>query len=347
MFESTKRTELSSLGEFGLIKHLTAHFEIKNPSSILGIGDDAAIIQHKGKQTLITQDLLIEGVHFDLTYMPLKHLGYKAAIVNFSDIVAMNGLPAQMLVGIGVSNRFSVEALEEVYAGIRVACEKYKVDLVGGDTVSTNKGMHLSVTALGAARKDKIVLRSGAKPGDLVFVSGDLGAAYMGLLVLEREKKTFMANPRHQPDLAGYDYIVGRQLRPEARLDILELLKKKKVFPTAMIDISDGLASELKHICVASNTGCNVYEDKIPIDPVTVTTAEEFSLNPLTAALNGGEDYELLFTVKAEDYDKLKGETAVHVIGHITDSASGLNLINGIGEQIPLKSQGWDAFKES
>ncbi len=346
MFEKTERTELSSLGEFGLIKHLTEQFELRNPSSILGIGDDAAIIQHKGSQTLVTQDLLIEGVHFDLTYMPLKHLGYKAAIVNFSDLIAMNAQPTQILVGIGVSNRFSVEALEEIYAGIKLACEQYNVDLIGGDTVSTTKGIHLSITAIGAARKDKAILRSGAKNGDLIFVSGDLGAAYMGLLVLEREKKTFMANPRHQPDLAGYDYIVGRQLRPEARQDILQLLKKKKVTPTSMIDISDGLASELKHICVASDTGCNIYEDKIPIDPVTVTTAEEFSINPVTAALNGGEDYELLFTIKQEDYDKLKGETAVRVIGHITDSASGLNLINGIGEQIPLKAQGWDAFEE-
>ncbi len=346
MFEKTERTELSSLGEFGLIKHLTEQFELRNPSSILGIGDDAAIIQHKGSQTLVTQDLLIEGVHFDLTYMPLKHLGYKAAIVNFSDLIAMNAQPTQILVGIGVSNRFSVEALEEIYAGIKLACEQYNVDLIGGDTVSTTKGIHLSITAIGAARKDKAILRSGAKNGDLIFVSGDLGAAYMGLLVLEREKKTFMANPRHQPDLAGYDYIVGRQLRPEARQDILQLLKKKKVTPTSMIDISDGLASELKHICVASDMGCNIYEDKIPIDPVTVTTAEEFSINPVTAALNGGEDYELLFTIKQEDYDKLKGETAVRVIGHITDSASGLNLINGIGEQIPLKAQGWDAFEE-
>jgi len=344
MFENTKRTEISELGEFGLIKHLTENISLQNASSILGIGDDAAIFQHKGNQSLITKDLLVEGVHFDLTYVPLKHLGYKAAMVNFSDIVAMQGKPEQMLVGMGVSNRFSVEAIEEIFQGFNYACTKMKVDLIGGDTVSSQKGLILSITALGSIKKDKSVLRSTAQAGDLIFVSGDLGAAYMGLLVLEREKKTFISNPKHQPDLAGYDYIIGRQLKPEARIDIIELLKKKKVKPTSMIDISDGLASELKHICTSSNKACSIYEDKIPIDPVTVTAAEEFRINPVTAALNGGEDYELLFTISPNDFEKLKDEKSVHVIGHITENGNVMSLINNLGEQIPLEAQGWDAF---
>jgi thiamine-monophosphate kinase len=256
----------------------------------------------------------------------------------------MNGDPQQLLVGMGISNRFSVEALEEIFEGFQYACQKMNVDLVGGDTVSSQKGLLLSITALGAVKKNKSILRSTAKTGDLIFVSGDLGAAYMGLLVLEREKKTFVANPKHQPDLAGYDYVIGRQLKPEARLDVIQMLKKKKVTPTSMIDISDGLASELKHICTSSAKACNIYEDKIPIDPVTVTTAEEFRLNPVTAALNGGEDYELLFTIDPKDYDKIKDEKSIHVIGHITENGNQMNLINNIGEQIPIKAQGWDAF---
>jgi thiamine-monophosphate kinase len=343
MFENTKRTELSELGEFGLIKHLTSKFNLQNKSSVLGIGDDADILKHTG-QTLVTQDLLLEGIHFDLTYAPLKHLGYKAAIVNFSDVIAMNGKPEQMIIGLGASNRFSVEALEELYEGFQIACQKYKVDLVGGDTVSSQKGLVLSITALGSIKKDKAILRSGAKAGDLIFVSGDLGAAYMGLIVLEREKQTFIANPKHQPDLQKYDYVVERQLKPEARIDILNILKKKGIEPTSMIDISDGLASELKHLCTSSKKGCNIYEDKIPIDPVTINTAEEFNISPLTAALNGGEDYELLFTISQEDFEKLKEEESIHVIGHVTESESEMNLISNKGEQISLQAQGWNAF---
>ncbi|MCD4790245.1 MAG: thiamine-phosphate kinase [Bacteroidales bacterium] len=339
-----QRTELSELGEFALIDLLTKNIKLKHKSSVKGVGDDAAVISYGNKQTLVTTDLLIEGVHFDLTYVPLKHLGYKAAVVNFSDIIAMNGIPRQLIIGIGVSNRFSVEALEEFYSGIRLACENYNVDIVGGDTVSSVSGLFISVTVIGEAKKDDIVYRNTAKKGDLIFVSGDLGAAYMGLLLLEREKQTFKADPNMQPDLEGYDYILGRQLKPEVRTDILKLLKGIEVKPTSMIDISDGLASEILHICKDSKLGCNIYEEKIPIDVTTATMAQEFEIDPTTAALNGGEDYELLFTIKQDDYDKIKDIMGISVIGNLTEKNEGVNLISRSGTSVPITAQGWDAF---
>jgi thiamine-monophosphate kinase len=342
--EKLQRTELAELGEFGLIKHLTKNIELKNKSSIVGVGDDAAVLDYQDKQTLVTKDLLLEGVHFDLTYMPLKHLGYKAAVVNFSDIVAMNGTPKQMVVGIGASNRFSVEALEEIYNGLLLACKAYNVDIIGGDTVSSAGGLVISITVLGEADKEKIVYRNTASMGDLIFTSGDLGAAYMGLMLLEREKQAFKGDPNMQPDLEGYDYILGRQLKPEARGDILNLLKGVGVKPTSMIDISDGLASELMHLCTGSELGCSIYEDKIPIDVTTVSLAKEFNIDPTTCALNGGEDYELLFTVKQEDFEKLKDLKGISVIGHMTDKSEGYNLITRDSTQVPITAQGWDAF---
>ena len=340
----TQRTELSELGEFGLIDLLTKHVELKQSSTTKGVGDDCAVINHGNKETLLTKDLLIEGVHFDLTYMPLKHLGYKAAVVNISDIVAMNGTPTQLLIGIGASNRVSVEAMEEIYKGIYLACEKYNVDLIGGDTTSSNSGLFISVTAIGEAAKSNIVYRSTAKKGDLVCVSGDLGAAYMGLLLLEREKQAFKADPNMQPELDGHDYILGRQLKPEARVDILDKLKEAKVMPTSMIDISDGLASELLHICTQSGLGGSLYEDKIPIDVTTDMIAKEFELVPTTCALSGGEDYELLFTISQDDYDKVKELADIAVIGHMTDKSEGVNLITRDGKLLPITAQGWDAF---
>ncbi|OQX81100.1 MAG: thiamine-phosphate kinase [Bacteroidetes bacterium 4484_249] len=342
--EKQKRTELSDLGEFGLIDRLTKNIKLKHKSSVKGVGDDAAVISYKDKQTLITTDLLIEGVHFDLTFAPLKHLGYKAAVVNISDIVAMNGTPRQLIVGIGVSNRFSVEAIDEIYKGIYLACENYNVDIVGGDTVSSVSGLFISITAVGEADKDEIVYRDTANAGDLVFVSGDLGAAYMGLMILEREKKAFVADSNLQPDLDGHDYILGRQLKPEARTDVLKLLKGVGVKPTAMIDISDGLASEILHICKDSSVGCSIYDEKIPIDFTTVSVAEEFNIDPTTCALNGGEDYELLFTVAQSDYEKLKEIKGISVVGHITDKSEGVNLISRSGSLVPITAQGWDAF---
>ena len=338
------RTELSTLGEFGLIDYLTSSIQLKNPSSIKGVGDDAAVLSYPDKQILVTTDLLIEGIHFDLTYVPLKHLGYKTAVVNFSDIVAMNGSPKQLLVGIGASNRFSVEALEEIYKGIYLACRTYKVDLVGGDTVSSPSGLFLSATAIGEAKAEEVVYRNTAKKGDLVFVSGDLGAAYMGLMLLEREKQAFKADPKMQPDLEGNDYVLERQLKPEARTDVLKLLKGVGVKPTSMIDISDGLASEMLHICIKSGMGCNLYEDKIPIDMATVTVAREFGIDPTTCVLNGGEDYELLFTVAQSDYEKVKGIQGISVIGHMTEKNEGYNLISKSGAVVPITAQGWDAF---
>jgi thiamine-monophosphate kinase len=340
----TKRTELSEVGEFGLIDILTKHIKLSQSTTMKGVGDDCAIIDHGTKQTLVTKDLLIENVHFDLTYMPLKHLGYKAAIVNISDIIAMNGKPTQLLVGIGASNRISVEAMEEIYKGIYLACEKYKVDIVGGDTVSSQSGLVISITAIGEALKKQIVYRNTAKKGDLICVSGNLGAAYMGLLVLEREKQAFKVDPNMQPDLAGHDYILERQLKPEARIDILEKLQEAKVKPTAMIDISDGLASEVLHICTQSKMGGNIYEDKIPIDTTTDIVSREFNIDPTTAALNGGEDYELLFTISQEDYDKVKDLDDISVIGHITEESAGVNLFTRDGTQVPINAQGWDAF---
>jgi thiamine-monophosphate kinase len=345
--DKVKRTELSEIGEFGLIDLLTENIKIQNKSTIKGVGDDTAVLSYKENEVLVTKDLLIEGVHFDLTFSPLKHLGYKAAVVNISDIVAMNGIPRQLVVGLGISNRFSAEAIEELYKGIYLACENYKVDLVGGDTVSSMSGLVISVTAIGEAKKEDIVYRDTAKKGDLVCVSGDLGSAYMGLMILEREKQAFKADPNMQPDLDGHDYILGRQLKPEARTDILKLLKGVGVKPTAMIDISDGLASEILHICTKPNLGCTIYEDKLPIDYTTVNMANELNIDPTTCALNGGEDYELLFTIAQSDYDKVKDIQGISVIGHIMDASEGVNLISRSGTQVPITAQGWDAFLKS
>lgn len=347
MLENTGRTELTSLGEFGLINHLTEHVEIYHPSSSLkGIGDDAAVIKYDNdKSTLVSTDMLVEGVHFDLTYAPLKHLGYKAIIVNLSDICAMNGVPKQVTVSIAVSNRFSVEAVEELYAGMLFACKKYQVDLVGGDTTSSTSGLIISITAIGEARKEDIVYRNGAQEKDLLCVSGDLGGAYMGLQILEREKFVFKDNPQLQPDLVGNDYILERQLKPEARVDIIELFKNLKLKPTAMIDVSDGLASELMHICTQSGVGCELYEDKIPLDPQTFDRAREFSLDPTVCALSGGEDYELLFTIPMSEYEKIKNIPDFTIIGHITPKASGLNLVAKAGTSHPITAQGWNSFK--
>lgn len=345
--KNLKRTELSELGEFPLIERLTNDIVCSNENTAKGIGDDAAILRSGDKGLIVTKDLLIEDVHFDLSYMPLKHLGYKAAVVNFSDVAAMNGLPKQMLAGIGVSNRFSVEALEEIYEGMKLACKLYGVDLIGGDTVSSRSGLVISVTAIGEAPMKNIVYRSGAMENDLLAVTGDLGAAYAGLLMLEREKQVFLSNPDMQPDLEGHDYIIGRQLKPEARTDVVRLLAEKEILPSSMIDISDGLASEIIHICKSSGVGCNLYEDKIPIDPTTISTAHEFGISPTTFALNGGEDYELLFTIRQSDYEKLKEIQGITVIGHMTAGSEGMNLITTGGSQISLTAQGWDAFLKS
>lgn len=342
--EKPGRTELSELGEFGLIKHLTENIILKNESSVKGVGDDAAVINYKNKYAVVTTDMLLEGIHFDLAYMPLRHLGYKTVIVNLSDIYAMNATPKQITISLGISNRFSVEAVEELYKGIYVACEKYGVDLIGGDTSSSLSGLVISVTAIGEAEKEDIVYRSGAKENDLLCVSGDLGGAYMGLQLLEREKKIFKENPNIQPDLSGNDYILERQLKPEARKDIPEILKALNVLPTSMIDISDGLASEVLHICNQSDVGCTVYEEKIPIDPTTYNKAREFNLDPTVCALSGGEDYELLFTIDLKDYDKIKGNPDISVIGHISNKSAGKNLITKSGTQHPITAQGWNAF---
>lgn len=344
MFENTSRNELSALGEFGLIDHITKHFEINHSSTIKGVGDDAAILEFADEQTVISTDLLLEGIHFDLSYVPLKHLGYKSIIVNLSDIYAMNATPSQVLVSIGISNRFSLEAIEELYQGMLIACKRYNIDLVGGDTSSSKQGLVISVTAIGHSKKENIVKRDNAKVNDLLCVSGDLGAAYMGLQILEREKNVFLSNQNLQPDLEGYDYIVERQLKPEARKDIVDLLATLKIVPNAMMDISDGLASEILHICKASNVGCNLYEEKIPIDPLTYDTAREFSIDPTVCALSGGEDYELLFTIKQSDYDKIKNNSDVSVIGHITQASEGAQLISKGGNQHKLVAQGWNAF---
>jgi thiamine-monophosphate kinase len=339
------RTEISSLGEFGLIKHLTKDFEKKNSSTVLGVGDDAAIMDYKEKQVLVTTDLLLEGIHFDLVYVPLMHLGYKSAVVNFSDIYAMNGFPKQITVSLGVSKRFSVEDIEELYAGIKLACDKYGVDLVGGDTSASATGLTISITCIGEGEKGKISQRSGAKNTDLICVSGDLGAAYMGLLLLEREKKVFSGDESAQPDFAGKEYLIERQLKPEARKDIVESLARINVVPTSMMDISDGLSSELLHICKQSKVGCRVYEDRIPIDYQTAVMAEEFNMNLTTAALNGGEDYELLFTVPLEMNDVFQNLPGIKVIGHITDESLGSCIITRDGQEIELKAQGWNSLK--
>ena len=342
-----ERTELSELGEFGLIDMLTKNIKIQNKSTVKGVGDDAAVLSYSKSEILVTKDLLLEGVHFDMTFTPLKHLGYKAAVVNISDIVAMNGIPRQLVVGIGASNRFSAEALEELYEGIYLACENYKVDVIGGDTVSSMSGLVISITAIGEAKKEDIVYRDTAKVGDLVCVSGDLGAAYMGLMILEREKQAFKADPNMQPDLDGHDYILGRQLKPEARNDVLKLLKGAGVKPTAMIDVSDGLASEILHICTKPNLGCNIYEDKLPIDYATTAIANEFEMDPTICALSGGEDYELLFTINQSDFEKVKDLKEISIIGHITDASAGVNLVSRSGTQVPITAQGWDAFLKS
>lgn len=339
-----QRTPLSELGEFGLIERLTADLVPVQPSTVLGVGDDAAVLRPDAeKDLLVSTDLLVEGVHFDLAYVPLQHLGYKAAVVNFSDMYAMGGTPTQLTVGLAVSSRFPVEALDEVYAGLRRACAQYGVDLVGGDTTSSPSGLTLAVTVLGQVAQGGAVRRSGAQATDLIVVSGDLGGAYMGLQVLEREKVTYLANPNLQPDLSEYQYPIERQLKPEARKDIVELLKDLDVTPTSMMDVSDGLSSELLHLTKASGLGCVVFEDKLPIDPAVLRTCEEFGIHPVTAVMNGGEDYELVFTVSLSDYDKIKGNPSMTPIGHMTASA-GAYLVNQGGEHVPLSAQGWKAF---
>lgn len=340
------RTELSEIGEFGLIDLLASKVKILNDSTVQGIGDDAAVIDNTHALTLVSTDILVENIHFDLTYTPLKHLGYKAAVVNFSDIYAMNGIPKQIAVGIAISNRFSVEAVSEIYEGILLACKNYHVDLAGGDTSSSPAGLFISITVVGEAATEEIVYRKGADDNDLICVSGDLGAAYTGLLILEREKKVFQVNPSFQPDFAGNEYIIERQLKPEARKDIIDLLKKEKIRPTAMIDISDGLASEILHICKQSGRGCKIFDEKLPIDQQTMSAALDFEIDPSTCALNGGEDYELLFTVNLKDFDKINKIEDIHVIGHITPEAEGTSLITRRNEQIPLTAQGWDGFKQ-
>jgi thiamine-monophosphate kinase len=341
-FDNTARTELSELGEFGLIKHLTQYVELNQESTVKGIGDDAAVLDYGNSKTVISTDMLVEGVHFDLTYMPLKHLGYKSVVVNLSDIFAMNAQPRQILVSMAISSRFSLEAVEELYAGMLMACKKYNIDLVGGDTTSSLSGLVLSITAIGTANEEDLVYRNGAKESNLLCVSGDLGGAYMGLQILEREKAVYKDNPKIQPDLEGKDYILQRQLRPEARQDVIEMLKGINVKPTAMIDISDGLSSEILHLCNQSNVGVELYEEKIPIDPLTYDTAREFNLDPTLCALSGGEDYELLFTVDIADYDKIKNSLDISIIGHITNRQKGCLMVSKSGTVHELKAQGWN-----
>jgi thiamine-monophosphate kinase len=341
--KNDKKTDLEALGEFGLIDHLTKNFTPRHPSTKKGVGDDGAVL-HLKNRTVISTDFLIEGVHFDLSYMPLKHLGYKSVIVNLSDIYAMNAKATQILVSVAVSNRFPLEALEELYQGIDLATKKYEVDLIGGDTSSSKTGMLISITALGEAKAEEITYRDGARPNDLLVVSGDLGAAYMGLQVLEREKEVFKVNPHNQPDLEPYAYIVERQLKPEARKDIIELLKKLEVLPTSMIDISDGLSSEILHVCRQSHVGCNLFEDKIPLDPTVISACEEFKLDSTLVALSGGEDYELLFTIDQKDFPKIKGNPHLTVIGHMTEAGEGAHLVTRGDSKIPLTAQGWNSF---
>lgn len=344
--KNQERTALSDLGEFALIDHLTKNFKMHQTTTIKGVGDDAAVLDFKNEQVVVTTDLLVEGVHFDLSYMPLKHLGYKAVMVNLSDVYAMNATPTQITVSIAVSNRFPLEALEELYAGIETATNIYNVDLVGGDTTSSTTGLLISVTAIGTVKKENVVYRSGAQPNDLFVVSGDLGGAYMGLQVLEREKEVFKVNPNSQPDLEPYTYIIERQLKPEARKDIIKLLSDLGVKPTAMIDISDGLSSEIIHICTQSNVGCDLYEDKIPLDPTVIAACEEFNIDSTTIALNGGEDYELLFTIAQEDYPKIKANPNLTVIGYVKEKNEGMHLVTRGNLKIPLKAQGWKNFAD-
>ena len=343
--QETNRTEISTLGEFGLIKHLTENIKLQNPESKYGVGDDAAVLEFNNQQTLVTTDLLMEGVHFDLVYTPMKHLGYKAAIVNFSDIYAMNGTPKQITVSLAVSKRFCIEDLELFYEGLQLACQLHGVDIVGGDTTSSVTGLAISITCIGVANKEEIVYRNGAKETDLICVSGDLGAAYMGLQLLEREKAVFEGQKEANPDFSGKEYLLERQLKPEARKDIIEALKKEGIRPTAMMDISDGLSSELMHICTQSNVGCRVYEERIPIDYQTAVMAEELNMNVTTCALNGGEDYELLFTVPLTEHDKVAAMKGIKVIGHITKPELGCGLITRDGQEFELKAQGWNPLK--
>ncbi len=345
MFDNKDRTHLEELGEFGLIDHLTKAIQLDQKSSLKGIGDDAAVLDFSSYKTLISTDLLLEGVHFDLRYVPLKHLGYKAVQVNLSDIYAMNGMASQITFSIGLSSKFPLEAVEEIYEGALIACKKYNVDLIGGDTSASKQGLVISVTSIGYAPEEKIVYRNGAGEGDLICVSGDLGGAYMGLQLLEREKAIFLENPSIQPDLEGKDYIVERQLKPEARKDIVELLAEKNILPTSMIDVSDGLASEILHICRQSNKGCKIYEEKIPIDQMTFDTAFTFGIDPTVCALNGGEDYELLFTIKQSDFEKVKGLLDITVIGHITEPEAGCEMISKSNKVHPLTAQGWNSLK--
>ncbi len=344
---SKPKKDIASLGEFGLIDHLTKDIKISHSSTIKGVGDDAAVLFEKKKHWVVTTDLLIEGVHFDLSYMPLKHLGYKAVVVNLSDVYAMNAEPKQITVSIAISNRFPLEAVEELYDGINTAAKIYNIDIIGGDTTSTTKGLVISITAIGYAIKEELIYRNGAKATDLLVVTGDLGAAYLGLQVLEREKQVFQVNPNSQPDLAPYTYLIERQLKPEARKDIKSLLKKLNVQPTSMIDISDGLSSEIIHLCKNSKVGCVLYEDKIPLDPQVISTCEEFKLNSTTIALSGGEDYELLFTISVNDYSKIKANPHLSVIGHITHESEGIHLITRANTKIPIIARGWNAFQEA
>lgn len=343
--KNPQRTSIENLGEFGLIDHITKNVMLTQESTVKGIGDDAAVISHK-ESTVVSTDMLVEGIHFDLSYVPLKHLGYKAVMVNLSDLYAMNAVPTQITVSIAMSNRFPVEAIEELYDGIKLACKIYKIDLVGGDTTASQSGLIISITAVGEQKADDIVYRFGAGDSDLLVVSGDVGAAYMGLQILEREKAVYKANPNNQPDVEAYSYLLERQLKPEARKDIPKLLEELEVKPTSMIDLSDGLSSEIIHLCKNSGIGMKVYEEKIPLDPTVIAACEEFNLDSTTVALSGGEDYELLFTVKQEDFPKIKANPSLSIIGHALPEGEGIHLITRSGEQIPVKAMGWNSFTD-
>ncbi|MGJ8683117.1 MAG: thiamine-phosphate kinase [Nonlabens sp.] len=343
--KNPQRTSIENLGEFGLIDYLTKNVEITQDSTNKGIGDDAAVIKHT-ESTVVTTDMLVEGIHFDLSYVPLKHLGYKAVMVNLSDIYAMNAVATQITVSIAMSNRFPVEAVEELYDGIKLACKIYNVDLIGGDTTASQTGLVISVTAIGEQKADDIIYRSGAGDGDLLVVTGDVGAAYMGLQILEREKAVYKANPNSQPDIEAYSYLLERQLKPEARKDLAKLLSDLEVKPTSMIDLSDGLSSEIIHLCKHSEIGMKVYEEKIPLDPTVITACEEFNLDSTTIALSGGEDYEILFTVKQEDFPKIKANPSLSIIGHAVPQNEGIHLITRSGEQVAIKAMGWNSFKD-
>jgi thiamine-monophosphate kinase len=341
-----KLTEISELGEFGLIELITKDIKINHKNTLKGVGDDAAVIDHGNICSVVTTDFLVEGIHFNLIYTPLKHLGYKSVVVNLSDVYAMNATPKQITVSIALSKKFAIEHVEQIYEGIKLACDKYNVDLVGGDTSSSMTGLAISITAIGEAKKEDISYRSTANKNDIVCVTGDLGGAYMGLQLLEREKEIFKTNPGSNPSLEGYDYILQRQLKPEARKDVFEILKELNIKPTSMIDISDGLSSEIFHICKNSDVGCKIFQDKIPIDVNTEKMAEEFNIDPLTAALNGGEDYELLFTIDIKDLEKIKDHEMIHPIGHITDKEHGAVMITNSGQSVALQAQGWNQMKE-